>query len=172
MPYDKHVYARNKTDAPQIIRHMKLRDVSVIPTAPGGYAIAENSQVTILPGQAFRVPITIWATQQSLYRAPWVERITEEEFKAALDADQAAAPAYDEKHAHILSGLLNGQCGECEPGDDGCEWAVIGEDYLGVTRACKKGAVRFLVGNGTDGTDKTDAGPDAGTRAKRARKKG
>lgn len=84
MAITQHIYVRNKTDKPQIIRHPKLKEIDVIPVFPGGYTTVVNAQATIEPGQLFRVPISIWSTQISLYRATWVERITEEEYRAAV----------------------------------------------------------------------------------------
>jgi hypothetical protein len=84
MAITQHIYVRNKTDKPQIIRHPKLKEIDVIPVFPGGYTTVVNAQATIEPGQFFRVPISVWSSQMSLYRASWVERITEEEYRAAI----------------------------------------------------------------------------------------
>ena len=77
------VYAKNASDVPQIVRHPLLRQMTVVPVMPGGYALVANMQITLQPGQCIRLPMHCWNTGPSLMRRPWLEKIPLEEFLAA-----------------------------------------------------------------------------------------
>lgn len=102
------VYARNTSDAPQIVRHPLLRQMVTVPVMPGDYALVANMQITLQPGQCCRLPMRCWNTGPSLMRRPFLEKITLEDFLAAgIPAEVPAPPPveiYDFEGKRVVFG--------------------------------------------------------------------